>query len=154
MNVTLLARDLRQTDTRILLQSFLSQWIPLSLSVLGKYVLFHLRYKSYDEHNKIWYSTYFLTFIKKVTWHLNYIRYIGHLSNLSSNIFFYQSWTNWVKTICHSFQFYMFNLLNESTDFWFVFLIWNQARIGKKRARGATFNIKGKKQQLFCVNFK
>ncbi|XP_026813344.1 elongation factor-like GTPase 1 isoform X3 [Rhopalosiphum maidis] len=35
MNVTLLARDLRQTDTRILLQSFLSQWIPLSLSVLG-----------------------------------------------------------------------------------------------------------------------
>ncbi|XP_025419219.1 elongation factor-like GTPase 1 [Sipha flava] len=35
MNVTLLARDLRQTDTRILLQSFLSQWIPLSVSVLG-----------------------------------------------------------------------------------------------------------------------
>lgn len=35
MNVTLFARDLRQTDTRILLQSFLSQWIPLSLSVLG-----------------------------------------------------------------------------------------------------------------------
>ncbi|VVC31802.1 Hypothetical protein CINCED_3A025452 [Cinara cedri] len=35
MNVTLFARDLRQTDTRILLQSFLSQWIPLSISVLG-----------------------------------------------------------------------------------------------------------------------
>lgn len=41
MNVTLFARDLRQTDTRILLQSFLSQWIPLSLSVLGKYILIH-----------------------------------------------------------------------------------------------------------------
>lgn len=40
MNVTLIARDLRQTDTRILLQSFLSQWIPLSVSVLGK--IFHL----------------------------------------------------------------------------------------------------------------
>lgn len=36
MNVTLLARDLRQTDLRILLQSFLSQWMPLSVSVLGK----------------------------------------------------------------------------------------------------------------------
>lgn len=35
MNVTLFARDLRQTDSRILLQSFLSQWIPLSISVLG-----------------------------------------------------------------------------------------------------------------------
>lgn len=35
MNVTLHARDLRQTDTRILLQSFLSQWLPLSVSVLG-----------------------------------------------------------------------------------------------------------------------
>jgi len=44
MNVTLLARDLRQTDTRILLQSFLSQWIPLSLSVLGKYILICIRY--------------------------------------------------------------------------------------------------------------
>jgi len=37
--VTLNARDLRQTDTRILLQSFLSQWIPLSVSVLGKIFL-------------------------------------------------------------------------------------------------------------------
>lgn len=36
MDVTLNARDLRQTDTRILLQSFLSQWIPLSTSVLSK----------------------------------------------------------------------------------------------------------------------
>lgn len=44
MNVTLFARDLRQTDTRILLQSFLSQWIPLSLSVLGKYILIYVRY--------------------------------------------------------------------------------------------------------------
>jgi len=51
MNVTLFARDLRQTDTRILLQSFLSQWIPLSLSVLGKYILVHVRY------NLICYST-------------------------------------------------------------------------------------------------
>ncbi|XP_050532477.1 elongation factor-like GTPase 1 isoform X2 [Daktulosphaira vitifoliae] len=34
MNVTLNSRDLRQTDTRILLQSFLSQWIPLATSVL------------------------------------------------------------------------------------------------------------------------
>ncbi|XP_050429115.1 elongation factor-like GTPase 1 isoform X2 [Adelges cooleyi] len=34
MNVTLNNRDLRQTDTRVLLQSFLSQWIPLSKSVL------------------------------------------------------------------------------------------------------------------------
>lgn len=40
MNVTLHARDLRQTDTRILLQSFLSQWIPLSVSVLG--IIFNL----------------------------------------------------------------------------------------------------------------
>lgn len=43
MNVTLLARDLRQTDTRILLQSFLSQWIPLSVSVLGNYI-----FRSFD----------------------------------------------------------------------------------------------------------
>jgi len=50
MNVTLFARDLRQTDTRILLQSFLSQWIPLSLSVLGKYILVHVRYNCKYEH--------------------------------------------------------------------------------------------------------
>lgn len=41
MNVNLLARDLRQTDTRILLQSFLSQWIPLSVSVLGKLIFIY-----------------------------------------------------------------------------------------------------------------
>lgn len=46
MNVTLHARDLRQTDTRILLQSFLSQWIPLSVSVLGK--IFNLNLTSFN----------------------------------------------------------------------------------------------------------
>lgn len=53
MNVTLFARDLRQTDTRILLQSFLSQWIPLSLSVLGKYILIHERYYCSNEREII-----------------------------------------------------------------------------------------------------
>jgi len=57
MNVTLFARDLRQTDTRILLQSFLSQWIPLSLSVLGKYILIHVRYTCNYKHIIICCST-------------------------------------------------------------------------------------------------
>ena len=36
LNITLLARDARQTDPRVQLQAMMSQWLPVSTAALGE----------------------------------------------------------------------------------------------------------------------